>query len=287
MCAKPPPISLSTPPLPPPPSSSVSASSVAGTSTSRATGWMPETRNAERRKVAALRKKTVGTFVAVTSSAPSAGPMKNARLSMVLEAPFAAVSSAGLLVSDGIQAIWAGRKTQPTRAARVATTRTDQVGASDEHEDRGDRHEAGAHEVGADEDRLAGEAVGERRAQRGGDGHEEEADRAPDADELDPAGPVGPHDDGGGVRPVADHRAGEGELDPAQRRVDEHRPQGGPRLEHRGTDGARLCQRLALHRHVGTLRRRSTALLSGTLPPGCQPCPSSERSMTGRGGGPT
>ena len=107
-----------------------SASSGAGTSTSRATGWMPETRNAERRKVATLRKKTVGTLVAVTSSAPSAGPMKNARLSMVLEAPFAAVSSAGLLVSDGIQAIWAGRKTEPPRAARVATTRTDQVGAS-------------------------------------------------------------------------------------------------------------------------------------------------------------
>ena len=129
MCAKPPLISLSTP-LPPSSSGPVSASSGVGRSTSRATGWMPETRNAERRKVATLRKKTVGTLVAVTSSAPSAGPMKNARLSMVLEAPFAAVSSAGLLVSDGIQDIWAGRKTEPPRAARVATTRTDKVGAS-------------------------------------------------------------------------------------------------------------------------------------------------------------
>ncbi len=48
---------------------------------------------------------------------------------MVLEVPFAAVSSSGREVSDGIHAIWAGRKTQPTSDSSVATTSTTPAGA--------------------------------------------------------------------------------------------------------------------------------------------------------------
>ena len=95
-----------------------------------AIGWMPHTRTADSRKVAALRRKTTSTLVVDTSSAPSAGPTKKARLSMVLDAPLAAVSSSGRRVSDGIQAIWAGRKTQPMSESSVATTRMTAAGAS-------------------------------------------------------------------------------------------------------------------------------------------------------------
>ena len=49
---------------------------------------------------------------------------------MVLEVPLAAVSSSGREVSDGIHAIWAGRKTQPTTESSVATTSTTPAGAS-------------------------------------------------------------------------------------------------------------------------------------------------------------
>ena len=91
--------------------------------------WMPDTRTAETTNVTTLTIRTVWMFVTLMRSAPSAGPTKKARLSMVLEAPLAAVSSSGVLARDGIQAIWAGRNTQPMRELSVASARIDSVGA--------------------------------------------------------------------------------------------------------------------------------------------------------------
>ena len=72
----------------------------------------------------------VSTLVVATTSPPIAGPMRKARLSMVLDAPLAAVSSPGWDVSEGSQASWAGRNTHPTSGASVARTSTTQAGAS-------------------------------------------------------------------------------------------------------------------------------------------------------------
>ena len=69
-------------------------------------------------------------FVTLMRSAPMAGPRKKARLSMVLEAPLAAVSSSGVLARDGIHAICAGRNTQPMSELSVASARIASVGAS-------------------------------------------------------------------------------------------------------------------------------------------------------------
>ncbi len=59
-----------------------------------------------------------------------AGPKKNARLSMVLAVPFAAVSSSGVFTSLGVSAATAGRNGAPTRGASVASTNTVHGGAS-------------------------------------------------------------------------------------------------------------------------------------------------------------
>ena len=66
----------------------------------------------------------------VSSRPPKAGPTKKARLSIVLEVPFAAVSSSGVLTRFGSSAATAGRKGAATRAVHVARTNTTITGAS-------------------------------------------------------------------------------------------------------------------------------------------------------------
>ncbi len=132
MCRKPPAISANAPTTssgPPEPRSPSSSAGSSSPGVGPAIGRMPHTRNADSTKVAALSRNTTSTLVVVTRRAPRAGPTKKARLSMVLEVPLAAVSSSGREVSDGIHAIWAGRKTQPTTESRVATTSTAPTGA--------------------------------------------------------------------------------------------------------------------------------------------------------------
>ena len=73
---------------------------------------------------------------------------------------------------------------------------------------------------------------------------------------------VGPHDDGGGVGPVADHRPGEGELDAAEGRVDEDRSQGGPRVTKGAADPAGWGDvRFCLDAHQDTLHRGTSPRL--------------------------
>ena len=48
----------------------------------------------------------------------------------MLATPLAAVSSSGVLTSDGVRASWAGRKAVPTTGDRVASTKTTAAGPS-------------------------------------------------------------------------------------------------------------------------------------------------------------
>ena len=48
----------------------------------------------------------------------------------MLATPLAAVSSSGVLTSDGVSAIWAGRKAVPKMGDRVASTKTIAAGPS-------------------------------------------------------------------------------------------------------------------------------------------------------------
>ncbi len=91
---------------------------------------MRATRPAATRNITAVTTNIVSTLVVATTSPPMAGPMRKARLSIVLEAPLAAVSSPGCEVSEGSQASWAGRNTHPTSGIRVASTSTTHAGAS-------------------------------------------------------------------------------------------------------------------------------------------------------------
>ena len=65
----------------------------------------------------------------------------------MLEAPLAAVSSSGRRVSDGIQAICAGRNTQPMRESTVAMTMIDSGRRVDDERDGRDDGEHGAEQV--------------------------------------------------------------------------------------------------------------------------------------------
>ena len=197
-----------------------------------------------------------------TSSAPRAGPRKKARLSIVLEAPLAAVSSSGRRVSDGIQAICAGRNTQPMRREDRRDHDDDGGRRVDEERDPGHGGEQRPDQVAADEHRLAREPVGEGRPDGGDDRHEHVAHGHPDADEARAAHAVGPDHDRGGVGPVADHRRGQGGLDAPQGGVAEDRSQGRPRVAEGATDqpgwrDVRIC----VDSHNGSLHRRGAALI--------------------------
>ena len=140
--------------------------------------------------------------------------------------------------------------------------------------DRRDGGEHGPHEVAADEDELAREPVREGCPDGRDDRHQEVAHRHPDADEARPADPVRPHDDRRGVRPVADHRPGEGELDAPQRRVAEDGSQRGPRVAdgstHHTAGGGVL---VSLDSHLGSLHLQDGALTPVTIPGRVTGCP--------------
>ena len=210
----------------------------------------------------ALRRKTTCTLVVVTSSAPKAGPRKKARLSIVLDAPLAAVSSSGRRVSDGIQAICAGRKTQPTRREHRRDDEDDGGRRVDDQRDPRHGGEQRPDQVAPDQHRLAREPVGEGRTDGRHDRHEHVAHGHPDADEAGAAHPVRPHDDGGRVGPVADHRRGQGGLDAPQGGVAEDRSQGRPGVAEGAPDqpgwrDVRIC----VDSHNGSLHRRGAALI--------------------------
>ena len=64
--------------------------------------------SAEKRKSPAVKAKTTQTVESASRSPPRAGPTQKPRLSMVLELTLAAVSSSGVLASEGSSADWAG-----------------------------------------------------------------------------------------------------------------------------------------------------------------------------------
>ena len=70
---------------------------------------------------AALTAKTAATFLSARMMPPSAGPTKVATASSVLEATFAAVSSAGSRARPGRSAACAGRNAAPTTVDRTTT----------------------------------------------------------------------------------------------------------------------------------------------------------------------
>jgi hypothetical protein len=67
------------------------------------------TRNADRPSAAAVSPKTTSRSVTASRRPATAGPRKNARLSIVLATAFAAVSSLGVRASVGVSAAWAER----------------------------------------------------------------------------------------------------------------------------------------------------------------------------------
>ena len=71
------------------------------------------TRAADQRNVAPFAANTTCGLLTASRRPPSAGPRNVPTLSIVLEATFAAVSSAGVRTSDGSSADCAGRKTVP------------------------------------------------------------------------------------------------------------------------------------------------------------------------------
>ena len=82
---------------------------------------MPSTSAADHRNVAPFNANTSAGLLTASTRPPSAGPRNEATLSMVLEATFAAVSSAGSRARRGSSAACAGRKTTPTIVAATVT----------------------------------------------------------------------------------------------------------------------------------------------------------------------
>ena len=78
----------------------------------------------------AFSKKTVWMSVTAINKAPSVGPTKNERLSMVLPVPLEAVSSSGVEASAGINARCAQRNGVPSSPAKVASTKIGAAGVS-------------------------------------------------------------------------------------------------------------------------------------------------------------
>ena len=84
------------------------ASSRSSPFSTAATGRTPLTSVADHRRHATVQRKTVCGLVATSSSPPIAGPMNIPIPSIALVVTFAAVSSSGVSVSDGISADSAG-----------------------------------------------------------------------------------------------------------------------------------------------------------------------------------
>src|SRR5260221_13635962 len=83
---------------------------------------------ADQRNENASTRITVCWFATASSNPASAGPAKNPTLSIVLDATFAAVSSAGSRASDGSSAADAGRNAVPSTTTAVASAYTASAG---------------------------------------------------------------------------------------------------------------------------------------------------------------
>ncbi len=107
-------------------SSSSAASPSAGSvaAGSRAGTLMRMIISIDHTNVSTLSRNTTSTSATTRRRAPMEGPMKNARLSSVLEVPLDAVSSSGRFASDGISARWAGRNAVLAMEVSVASTNT-------------------------------------------------------------------------------------------------------------------------------------------------------------------
>ncbi len=81
---------------------------------------MPSTRAADHTNDSPFTANTTSGPATTSRKPPSAGPANEATLSIVLEATFAAVSSAGSRASRGSSAACAGRNTTPTIVATTA-----------------------------------------------------------------------------------------------------------------------------------------------------------------------
>ena len=230
---------------------------------------MRATSPAATRNITAVTTNIVSTLVVATTRPPMAGPMRKARLSIVLDAPFAAVSSPGCDVSEGSQASWAGRNTHPTSGTIVASTSTTQAGASTTSATtaattRPDRTRVDTSSTALRDRRSTTEAPSGVRDRDEGQPH-----AGPEPDELGAALAVGPHGHGGRVGPVAHEGGREGELHPAQRGLAEDRAQRPP------------GRRRALRDRTGACAGTSVSTATATPPTARHPSEHDPRSREG------
>ena len=228
---------------------------------------MPDTRMAETTKVTTLRMSTVWTFVTLMRRLRWLGRRRTrgSRSCSRRRWPRSALRASWRVTASS--AICAGRKTQPMSELSVASARIDRVGASTAIR---------AAAMLTSTERVRSEPMSTTlRGSRSASVDPMGAAKAMSSSRTAPQTPtscrsalaVRPHDDGGRVGPVADHRPGEGQLDPAEGRVDEDRSQGGPRVTKGAADppgwgDVRFC----VYSHQDTLHRGDVAPVGGHDP---------------------
>ena len=193
---------------------------------------MRATRPAATRNITAVTTNIVSTLVVATTSPPMAGPMRKARLSIVLEAPLAAVSSAGCGSARAARRLGGPKTTRragPGSRARGRPTRGRRPAAP-----RPPPRRAPTDQGGHEQHALARKRVDERGPE--GVATAISASRTPAhrATLGALALAVGPDGHRGQVLLVAHERCGEGGLHAAQRRLPEDRTQRSPGVAERG-----------------------------------------------------
>ena len=163
--------------------------------------------------------KTTQTLETASRSRPRAGPTQKPRLSIVLELTFAAVSSSGVLASDGQQRGLRGLEGGVDHGDRARPARRRRRSGRQSARRRTSSRARGAQQVGGEHHRHARVAVAENRGERGDDRGRQPADQRDQADGGGTAVAVGEDDQRDGVGPGADDRAGPRQLQLAQRAV--------------------------------------------------------------------
>ena len=107
-----------------PAKSSESTAPAAGCAAAGAVPGMPASTSAAATKTAAVAPNASSMLVSASSTAQSAGPTKLPTPSSVVDAAFAAVSSAGVRASVGRSAACAGQKIVESRATTIPSAYT-------------------------------------------------------------------------------------------------------------------------------------------------------------------
>ena len=184
-----------------------SAASATGSATR-----IPTISAADQTKLAALTAKTTSGLVATSSRPPSAGPANAPTPSSVLDATFAAVSSAGVRASTGSNAACAGRNGVPAAVDTPTIAYTSQARPVERDHGGGRPHQTGAHRGRSRPSRSPRYPVRERRQERRKDRGRDHADHGDDPDSARTTLLEGVDGQRDRVRPRAEDRARPGEL---------------------------------------------------------------------------